>query len=354
MHDSRSRLKDEVDRIVVRTAGALPTRLQRLLGGSARSVDGLTLHPEVQLALRLMALDRRPSFETLPVPEARDELVRESRLFAGSSIALPVARDQVIPTAEGDIAGRLYQPERAHHSGGLLVYFHGGGWVLGDLETHDNTCRFLAKHAKTSVLAVDYRRAPEHPFPAAVNDAVAALHFATEHAEEFGARPESVAVGGDSAGGNLAAVVAQLGTAAGIRPAFQLLFYPVTDLSKKHLSYKLFSSGFFLTEAQMDWYRGHYLQHEADAMDPRTSPLLALDLKGMPPAYVATAGFDPLRDEGEQYAERLREAGVAVITRRHQGLVHGFVNALGVGRTGRAATYEGAVTLRAALAVSGY
>ena len=155
MHDSRSRLKDEVDRIVVRTAGALPTRLQRLLGGSARSVDGLTLHPEVQLALRLMALDRRPSFETLPVPEARDELVRESRLFAGSSIALPVARDQVIPTAEGDIAGRLYQPEPAHHSGGLLVYFHGGGWVLGDLETHDNTCRFLAKHAKTVFLLYD-------------------------------------------------------------------------------------------------------------------------------------------------------------------------------------------------------
>jgi len=188
-------------------------------------------------------------------------------------------------------------------------------------------------------------------FPAAVEDALAAFRFAAEQATTLGVDPGRIAVGGDSAGGNLAAVVSQLALAeGGERPAFQLLFYPVTDLSTKHASYRLFAEGFFLTEQQMDWYRGHYLPDEAAARDPRASPLLAKELAGLPPAYLATAGFDPLRDEGEAYAARLREAGVPTALRRHAGLVHGFCNALSLGRHPRQAMEEAARALREALA----
>lgn len=355
------RIQSHMESAVLQVAAALPRSAQRLVAGPARQVDGLTLDPEVQLTLRLMRLSPQAAFETLPVPMAREVILHEARLVAGPTIELPEVRDLTIPSGKDRIAARLYLPGSGRSTqevtsgttGGLLIYFHGGGWVLGDLDSHDNTCRFLAKHARTAVLAVDYRRAPEHPFPAAVDDAMTALRYATEHAEQIGVRANAIAVGGDSAGGNLAAVVSQLATAAGAPPAFQLLVYPVTDLSAKSRSYRLFASGYFLTEAQMDWYRDHYLPGADTELDPRASPLLAQDLRGLPPAYVATAGFDPLRDEGERYAQRLAEAGVAVIARRHAGLVHGFINAVGVGRVGRKAAGEAAVALRAALTLAG-
>jgi acetyl esterase len=231
------------------------------------------------------------------------------------------------------------------------VYLHGGGWVVCDLDTHDNVCRFLAREAGVLVLSVDYRLAPEHRFPAAVDDALAAFRFGAEHARDLGADPQALAIGGDSAGGNLAAVVSQLAVSDGERaPAFTLNIYPVTDLSEKRPSYRLFREGFLLTEAQMDWYRDHYLPDEAVALDPRASPLLAEDLSGLPPTYIATAGFDPLRDEGEAYGQRLREAGVPVALRRHPGLVHGFCNGVGSTRFGRAAMHEAAGALRVGLA----
>jgi acetyl esterase len=254
--------------------------------------------------------------------------------------------DLEVPSPDGTIPARRYvaRPDDASR---LLVYFHGGGWVVGSLDSCDTTCRFLARHAGVSVLSVDYRLAPEHRFPAAPDDALAAFRFAVAQAPEWGHDPAAIAVGGDSAGGNLSAVLCQdLRTADEVRPAFQLLLYPVTDVSTKHPSYAQFADGYFLTEAQMDWYRDHYLG-DHPATDPRVSPLLADDLSGLPPAHVAVAGFDVLRDEGEAYARRMADAGVRVALRRHDGLIHAFVNATGIGRSSREAVLEACGALRA-------
>jgi acetyl esterase len=250
----------------------------------------------------------------------------------------------------GPIPARLYVPRDGRPPRPLVVYYHGGGWVVGDLDTHDATCRHLAHETAAAVLAVDYRLAPEHRFPAAVDDAVAAFGWAVREAAALGADPARVGVAGDSAGGNLAAVVAQVTTrASDARPVAQLLIYPVTDLSTKHPSYRLFSDGFFLTEADMDWYRANYLPDESAAHDPRASPLRASDLSGLPPAVVLTAGFDVLRDEGEAYAKRLLDAGVPTELRRNAGQIHGFANAAGVSPTARATMDEAARLFRAAL-----
>jgi acetyl esterase len=219
--------------------------------------------------------------------------------------------------------------------------------VIGDLDTHDTACRLLAREADAGVLSIDYRLAPEHRFPAAVDDALAAFRWAAANAADLGFDRARVAVAGDSAGGNLAAVVTQLAMRdGGSRPAAQLLAYPVTDLSTKHASYRLFADGFLLTERDMDWFRAHYLPDAASAFDPRASPLLAPDLGGLPPAVVLTCGFDVLRDEGEAYARRLEEAGVRVALRRNAGLIHGFCNAVGVSPLSRTAMIEGVRLLR--------
>jgi acetyl esterase len=217
----------------------------------------------------------------------------------------------------------------------------------------------LAHTAGVRVLSVDYRLAPEHRFPAAADDALAALRHVHAHAADYGADPNRIGVGGDSAGGNLSAATAlQAARDGGPAPAFQLLIYPVTDNVAPRApetetpSYRLFADGFFLTAEQMRWYRGHYFgPAEAElAPDLRSSPLLAPDLSGVAPAHVVTAGFDPLRDEGEAYAARLREAGVPVTLRRHRGLIHGFVNMVGAGRVSREAVIEMGGVLRAGLA----
>jgi acetyl esterase len=279
--------------------------------------------------------------------ESRVDIRRLALAFEGRKV--PVARVESIslPGPAGPIGARFYVPEGEQTPMPLLVYLHGGGWVRGDLETHDNTCRFLAREAGVLVLSVDYRLAPEHKFPAAVEDSVAAFRWAHENASDLGADQGAIAVGGDSAGGNLTAVVGQLtGVDGGPVPAFLLIIYPATDFSEKRRSVQLFREGFLLTESDMDWYTAHYLSDSDAALDPRASPLLAEDLSGTPPAYVVTAGFDPLRDEGEAYALRLREAGVPVALRRHRGLIHGFANMTGVGRTGRGAMLEAAGALR--------
>jgi acetyl esterase len=337
----------------LRSLGALPAPLQLLLaGGRPVRVDGQLLEPEVQLLLRVLSRVARPSFEELPVAEAREELRAEAALF-GDPARLPVASvsAQRIPADAGELDARLYVPHGADAPTPLLVYFHGGGFVCGDLDSHDAPCRFLAREAGVRVLAVHYRRAPEHPFPAAVEDGQAALRFARAHAAQLGADPERIAVGGDSAGGNLAAVASLLARGERWAPACQLLIYPVTDWSRKSRSYALFREGFFLTERQMDWYRKHYLgRAEHAGQDARASPLLAEDIAGAAPALVVVAGFDPLRDEGIAYAERLRAAGVAVRLRVQWGLVHGFANAVTLGRAPPAAMREIAGELRSGLA----
>ena len=344
---SRTQLRDRLAGAIVRSAMGLPPSVVRHLSGPAVRVDGQELHPEVRLGLRLLAMSPDASFETLPLARARAEVSRDAAVFGGPPIHLPAVNDVSIPGNAGPIPARLYRPESRISRPGLLVYFHGGGWVLGDTDSADSVCRFLAAHAQVAVLSVDYRLAPEHPFPAAVHDALAAMHYAATNATALEIDGSAIAVGGDSAGGNLAAVLCQQ-AAIGLAPmpVFQLLFFPVTDTSAKTRSYELFGDGYFLTEAQMDWYIDHYLPNVVDRLDPRASPLLAEDLSGLPPAYVAVAGFDPLRDEGEAYAQRLQEAGVPVALHRHSGLVHAFVNTTGIGTTGRDAMLQAAGALR--------
>jgi acetyl esterase len=230
------------------------------------------------------------------------------------------------------------------------VFFHGGGWVIGTRASHDNAVRFLAKHAGVRVLSIEYRLAPEFPFPAAAEDALAAFEYAVAKAGDLGADPARIAVGGDSAGGNLAAVTAQQAVRrGGPVPAFQLLIYPATDFARRYRSQDLFAEDLFLTDVHMKWFEGHYVPEGTDLTDPRLSPLRADDLRGLPPALVVTAGFDPLRDEGEAYAEKLREAGVDVALRRHDDLIHGFINFTGVGTRFREALAEMAGALRQGL-----
>jgi acetyl esterase len=342
-------LPESVEVAVGRVLPALPGPLQRALAGRPVRIDGQTLHPEAQLAVRLVELGG-PSFETLPPPQAREVVDREARIVRGPTIEVAEVRQLEIPGPAGPVPARLYVPAGAGAPLPLVVYLHGGGWVVCSLDSHDQACRFLANEAGALVLALDYRLAPEHPFPAAVEDALAGFRYAVEEAESLGADPGRIAVAGDSAGGNLAAVIARLATREpGPSPAFQALIYPVTDLSRKRESYSLFRDGFYLTERQMDWYRDNYLPDAAAALDPRASPILAEDLAGLPPAYVVTAGFDVLRDEGEEYAARLAAAGVPVALRRQDDFIHAFVNAVGIGGRSREATLEIASALRLGL-----
>jgi acetyl esterase len=260
----------------------------------------------------------------------------------------PVGAVRDLPV--GDLPGRLYVPGGATSPGPLLVFFHGGGWIYGDLDTHDPVCRFLAERAGVRVLAVDYRLAPEHPFPAAYDDCAAAYRWVVEHAESLGADPARLAVGGDSAGGTLAATVAIVAATEGLPLAFQLLVYPASDMRGGSESRAMFAEGFFLTRQFMDAAQQSYLPRREDVIHPCASPVLADLPTGLAPAYVVTAGFDPLRDEGEAYARKLADAGVELELRRFPHLIHGFFNMVGPGRAGRAASEEIAVRLRAALA----
>jgi acetyl esterase len=336
-----------------RALDALPPGVQvRLSGRPPIEIDGQTLDPGVQLILALRERVGPPAAETLPVEEAR-AFAREEAAAARGRVA-PVAgvRDIEVPGAGGSLPARHYVPSRVDGGAPLLVYFHGGGGVIGDIDTHDAPCRTLCHHAGVHVLSVAYRLAPEAPFPRGADDGHAAFGWAVDHAGSLGADGRRVAVGGDSAGGNIAAVVAQAAARGELAaPALQLLIYPVMDLSRKRRSYELFGRGFFLTSATMDWYAGHLLGPDGDPTDPRCSPLLAEDLSGLAPAIVVSTGFDPLRDEGEEYAHAMLAAGVPVVLRRFESLVHGFVNAGGVSRASRAALIEVAGMLRAGLAL---
>jgi acetyl esterase len=253
-------------------------------------------------------------------------------------------RELTIEGATGPLRARHYAPVGTGSAEPLLVFFHGGGFVLGDLDTHDAPCRLLCRHAPMHVLAVDYRLAPEHPFPAAIEDAVAAFHWAALHAEQLGADAARVCVGGDSAGGNLTAVLAQqVRRTGGPTPAAQLLVYPNLDSSLGSRSAELFASGFVLDTKDRRWFTRHYVPDGVDRADPRLSPLRVADVSGLCPAYIVTAGFDPLRDEAEAYASKLVEAGVHAILRRHEGFVHGFLNMVGVSPASRAIAIEIAI-----------
>lgn len=331
---------DRVESWALRTLMGLPPRLQRAMAGPPVVVDGEPLAVDTQLMLRMQRWAREPGAETLPIAEGRRAIDRHSALAAGVQPCGGV-RDLRV----AGLPARLYTPTRG--SGGLLVFFHGGGFVFGGLDSHDGACRVLAERSGARVLAVDYRLAPEHPFPAAYDDAVAAYRWVVEHADELEADASRLAVGGDSAGGNLAAGVAIEAARQGWPLALQVLVYPATDAQRETASAELFAEGFYLTTAFMDLANASYVRDHG--RDPRVSPAYADLPTGLAPAYVATAGFDPLRDEGEAYAQRLAQAGVPVELRRFGDQIHGFLNVVGVGRTARAATAEVADALRRGL-----
>ncbi len=347
-------LRERLEGTVARGLAALPAATQvRLSGKAPITLDGDTLLPEVQLTLALLARRRQDAPETLSPQAARAERRRMAAVYAGPPVPVRSVQEKTID-ATPPVRARHYAPPEAGGPHPLMIYFHGGGFTYGDLDTHDGICRMLCRHAGTHVLAIDYRLAPEHRFPAAVDDAYAALAWARENAAALGADPGRLAVGGDSAGGNLAAVLAQHAREDGGRDlALQLLIYPVTDFSVKRPSHETFAEGFLLTQSEMDWFEANYLGEDpASKLDPRASPLLAEDLSGLAPAVVATAAFDPLRDEGEDYARALQAAGTPVIMRRFPGFIHAFVSAAGVSRACRDAVIEIAGAARAVLAVA--
>ena len=340
-------------RVVRVLAGLSPGVQLRLSGKPSVHIDGDTLAPEIQLTLALLARRREPRPESLSAAEARQERRRLAAVCAGKPVAVGAVRELEI-YAGVPLRARQYSPSEPGGPHPLLVYYHGGGFTYGDLDTHDAVCRMLCRHAGAHVLAVGYRLAPEHQFPAAVEDARGALRWAYANASQLGADPRRIGVGGDSAGGNLAAVVSQLAARdGGPGPVLQLLIYPATDFTRRRRSRELFGEGFLLTNAEMDWFEANYLgAARARANDPRASPLLAEDLSGLAPAFVVTAAFDPLRDEGEEYAKALQDAGTPATLRRFPGFIHAFIAAAGVSQTCRDALAEIAGATRAMFAAA--
>ena len=328
-----------------RAMDALPASVAQRMAGTDKNIDGLELDPHLALILTLE--DRIRGRVTEQTIDERRAATREaSAIAAGPAIPVGDVRDLTVEGAEGPLRARHYVPAGGGADRPLLVFFHGGGWVVGDLDSHDQPCRLLARYADVHVLSIDYRLAPEHLFPAAVDDAVAAFAWAVAHATELGADASRIAVGGDSAGGNLAAVVAQVTRDTGVtQPGVQLLLYPGADASLERPSKSLFADGYFLTRAEMDWYLDTYAPG-IDRHDARLSPLLSSSLEGLAPALVTTAALDPLRDEGEAYAAALREAGVPVVLRRAPGLVHAYLSMTGIHR----ASLEESIAVAGALA----
>ncbi len=288
----------------------------------------VTLDPDAAAVFKAFQEAGRPPYETLTPQEAREFYLAGRPVTNPEPPELKSVEPLSIPAPHGSIPARVYTPQAPRLSGGLapcLVFFHGGGWVIGDLDSHDVVCRKLADEGELIVISVDYRLAPEHEFPAAVDDAIAATKWIAENANKLGIDAGRLTIGGDSAGGNLAAVVA-IAARDGNGPAIsgQVLIYPAIDFAMTHPSHSEPETSILLTHTVIKWFRDHYLNGTADVHDWRASPARATTLIGLPPAYVLTAGADPLRDEGDEYADRLKEAGVAVTYRHFPGQFHGF------------------------------
>jgi acetyl esterase len=288
----------------------------------------VTLDPDAAAVYKAFQEAGRPPYETVPPAKAR-ELYLAGRVVSNPEPPeLQSVEPLSIPATHGAIPARIYTPKKLRKSNGLapcLVFYHGGGWVIGDLDSHDVVCRKLAHEGELIVVSVDYRLAPEHKFPAAVDDAITAAKWIAANTQQLGIDVARLIVGGDSAGGNLAAVVA-LAARDGNGPKIsaQLLIYPATDFAMKHPSHSEPETSILLTHSVVKWFCNHYLSGPADIDNWQASPARAQTLAGLPPAYVLTAGADPLRDEGDEYATRLKEADVAVTYRHFPGQFHGF------------------------------
>ena len=289
-------------------------------------MTAMPVDPQIQQVIDALAASEFGPVHELTPPEARTqyEWMVKARGIAPAPVG--AVEDRTIPDAAGALPVRVYRPDIAGGDLPGFVYFHGGGHVIGSLDTHDATARNLCNGAGCIVVSVDYRLAPEHKFPAAAQDAFAAVRWCAAHGAEIGVDTHRIAIGGDSAGGNLAAVAALMARDAGGPPLrLQVLVYPVTDYACDTASYRTYATGYGMLEARsMRWFRDHYLRDEADRLDLRAAPLRVADLSGLPPAMVLTAQCDVLHDEGEAYARRLRAAGVEVAYRDCEGMIHGF------------------------------
>jgi acetyl esterase len=318
----------------------------RFLDGHRISRGGRTMDPKAQIVGEFVKSIRVPGVFP-PLPELRQQLRTMVAIMDEPAPPLPRVEDIAIPGPAGALPARLYHPAGTGDARPAVVYFHGGGWVQGDLETHHGLCARLALGSGAAVVSVDYRLAPEHKFPAAVEDCAAAYRWVRAHGRPIGVDTARVAVAGDSAGGNLSAVVSQIAAAGGGPvPTCQVLIYPAVDFALDTPSHRELEDAHVIPRDRILWYSAQYLRGEADRTDPRAAPLRAADLSGQPPALVITAGFDPLRDEGRAYADRLRAAGVDVVYREYPGQIHAFVSLTKAIPQGLACTQEIAGYLR--------
>ncbi|NWH09437.1 MAG: alpha/beta hydrolase [Alphaproteobacteria bacterium] len=311
----------------------------------------MSINPIVKGLLDQMAQNPAPKLWELAPEDGRAMYMAMAQLLEPQDVPIGRSEDMTAPGPAGPIPVRVYTPMGAGNVVPALVYFHGGGFVIGNRDTHDALCRQLANESGFRVFSVDYRLAPEHPFPAAVEDAFAAVQWVETKAAELGIDPNSIAVAGDSAGGNLAAVVCQMAKAKGApNIGFQLLIYPTTQARADTPSMKAFSQGYLLEKQSMDWFYNCYIPKDTDISDPRLSPLLASDLSGLPRAYIVTAGFDPLKDEGRAYADKLNRAGVAAVYVDYPDMIHGFFNMSGALPQVKTAIAAAAKAMKEALA----
>jgi len=330
----------DVQRAVLKGLLALPRPLVRLMsGGAATHVGGRTLDPAFQFLAHQAR--GRPSPTTRSPQEVRPAIAAGFRIVAGRPEPDFAIEPVSIEEPDGIIEARAYRPRQQDPAAPVLVYAHMGGGVIGDLDTCEAFCTILARIARCPVLSVDYRLAPENRFPAGLGDVLTAYRWARDGAGRFGAERGRAAIGGDSMGGNFAAVICQeLKRRGEPQPAFQLLVYPAVDTASETPSMTTYADAYPLSRGMMDWFIGHYIGPEADPADPMLSPIRTADLSGLAPAIVATAGFDPLLDQGEAYARRLRAAGVPVTYRCYDSLAHGFTGFTGAVRAADAACRE--------------
>ena len=334
---------------------SMPLSWVNILAGPPITVDSRTLDGRTQWFLRLLSYGMHKPVTQMSVGEARVEFDGFMPLLSGRLSPVGEIVDRTFDGPAGKLRARLYRPAgAAARPLPAILYFHGGGWVIGSLEAYDKVCRYFAARTGCVVVAVDYRLAPEHRFPAAIDDAVAAFRWLVAGAQDLGIDSVRIVVGGDSAGGTIAAVVAQQVRGDATPPCLQWLVYPVTDLAFDSRSFVSCGDRFLVTRADAEWMRAHYLKDLREISDPRASPLRASDLVGLPPALVYTAGFDPLRDEGQAYADRMSAAGVKVIHREFESLIHGFVGMRGVLQAAARAMDDMAAGLRHELAQLGH